>query len=67
MLYTQLGTPYYSSPEMWKDFPYSFKSDIWSLGCVVYELLMNKSPFYSKDMSSLYDKVVAAQYPPLSS
>ena len=36
LLYTQTGTPYYASPEVWKDQPYDSKSDIWSLGCVVY-------------------------------
>ena len=30
MLHTQTGTPYYASPEVWKDRPYDFRSDIWS-------------------------------------
>jgi serine/threonine protein kinase len=36
MCKTQTGTPYYASPEVWKDMPYDKKSDIWSLGCVLY-------------------------------
>jgi NIMA (never in mitosis gene a)-related kinase len=30
--YTQTGTPYYASPEIWNDKPYDFKSDVWSIG-----------------------------------
>jgi len=41
MLHTQTGTPYYASPEVWDDKPYDQKSDIWSLGCLIYEILMN--------------------------
>lgn len=35
---TILGTPYYLSPELCKNKPYNFKTDIWSLGCLLYEM-----------------------------
>jgi NIMA (never in mitosis gene a)-related kinase len=67
MLYTQTGTPYYASPEVWKDKPYDYKSDIWSLACVLYEMTTLRPPFKAPDMKSLYKKVVAVDYPPISS
>ncbi|CAD8184138.1 unnamed protein product [Paramecium pentaurelia] len=63
LLYTQTGTPYYASPEVWKDQPYDSKSDIWSLGCVLYEMTTLKPPFRAEDMSGLYKKVVKGYYP----
>ena len=42
---TQTGTPYYASPEVWNDKPYDSKCDIWSLGCVIYELASLCPPF----------------------
>ena len=60
--YTQTGTPYYASPEVWRDEPYSFKSDIWSLGCVIYELTTLKPPFQAEDMQGLYLKVNKGVY-----
>ena len=65
--YTQTGTPYYASPEVWKDQPYDIKSDIWSLGCVVYETITLKPPFRAQDMSSLYKKVLVGKYPRIPS
>lgn len=60
---TQAGTPYYASPEVWKDKPYDSKSDIWSLGCVTYEMACLKPPFRAEDMEGLYKKVIRGLYP----
>ena len=65
LVYTQTGTPYYASPEVWKDQPYDLKSDIWSLGCVLYEAAALQPPFRANDMSALYRKVMRGDYPPL--
>ena len=63
LVYTQTGTPYYASPEVWKDRPYNNKSDIWSLGCVMYEATTLKPPFVAKDMPGLYRQVTRGVYP----
>ena len=63
LLHTQTGTPYYASPEVWKDAPYDFHSDIWSLGCVLYEMAMLQPPFRAPDMHGLFKKVVKGVYP----
>eukprot|EP00347_Sterkiella_histriomuscorum_P008758 403343866 len=65
LLYTQTGTPYYASPEVWKDQAYDSKSDIWSLGCVLYEMITLKPPFRGNDMNQLYQKVLKGVYPSL--
>jgi NIMA (never in mitosis gene a)-related kinase len=60
-LNTQTGTPYYASPEVWNDNPYSYKSDLWSIGCVVYELCALRPPFQGKDLDELYENVCRGQ------
>jgi len=62
LAHTQTGTPYYASPEVWKDLPYDCKSDIWSLGCVIYELCALEPAFKAKDMKELFNKVVKGRY-----
>ncbi|CAD8112522.1 unnamed protein product [Paramecium sonneborni] len=57
LVYTQTGTPYYASPEVWRDQPYDAKSDIWSLGCVAYEMATLKPPFRAQNMEGLYKRV----------
>jgi NIMA (never in mitosis gene a)-related kinase len=45
------------------DKPYSNKSDIWSLGCVVYESVCLRPPFKSESMEGLFKKVLNGLYP----
>lgn len=49
------------------DKPYDSKSDIWSAGCVIYELATLKPPFRAKDMDGLYKKVIKGSYSKLPS
>eukprot|EP00347_Sterkiella_histriomuscorum_P010626 403375545 len=67
MMHTQTGTPYYASPEVWKDKPYDNRSDIWSLGCVLYEMLSLQPPFRAPNMNGLYNKVLRGLYEPVPS
>jgi NIMA (never in mitosis gene a)-related kinase 1/4/5 len=67
LLSTQTGTPYYASPEVWKDKPYDNKSDIWSLGCVLYEMITLNPPFRATSMQALSQKVVRGVYDPIPS
>lgn len=62
LLYTQTGTPYYASPEVWKDKPYDSKSDVWSLGCILYEMAALKPPFRADTMEGLYKRVIKGEY-----
>ncbi|KAJ8368599.1 hypothetical protein SKAU_G00086270 [Synaphobranchus kaupii] len=63
--YSYVGTPYYVSPEIWDSQPYNNKSDVWSLGCVLYELCTLRHPFQARSWKSLILKVCRGAYPPL--
>ncbi len=52
-----VGTPYYLSPEIVENRPYSFKSDVWSLGVILYELCALKPPFTADSMHFLALKI----------
>jgi len=62
---TCIGTPYYMSPELFKNKPYNFKSDIWALGCVLYELTSLKHAFDAGSLNGLAGKIIKGAYPPL--
>jgi len=65
LVHTQTGTPYYASPEVWNDKPYDYKSDIWSLGCLLYEMTTLKAPFRGTSMKAVYEKVMKGVYDPI--
>ena len=59
---SKVGTPYYLSPEVCEDRPYNNKSDIWSLGCILYELCALKHPFEAKTQAALLLKIIRGKY-----
>ena len=65
MATTQIGTPYYMAPELWRGRPYDKKADVWSLGAVLYEMASLKHPFEAKDEKGLAQKVMAGIYRPV--
>nr|XP_033802068.1 serine/threonine-protein kinase Nek6-like [Geotrypetes seraphini] len=62
MASTCVGTPYYLSPELCQDVPYSSKADIWALGCLLFELCALKPAFHAMNLISLFYKIVMGEY-----
>lgn len=72
-LTTQTGTPYYTryeenftiSPEIYRDKPYDKKSDIWSLGVILYEMTALRPPFVAKTFKDLKKCVLLGSFQPI--
>uniref|UniRef100_A0A8B9GW46 Serine/threonine-protein kinase Nek4 n=1 Tax=Astyanax mexicanus TaxID=7994 RepID=A0A8B9GW46_ASTMX len=67
MASTLIGTPYYMSPELFSNKPYNYKSDVWALGCCVYEMSTLKHAFNAKDMNSLAFRIIEGKLPQMPS
>uniref|UniRef100_A0A3B4ZTP6 non-specific serine/threonine protein kinase n=1 Tax=Stegastes partitus TaxID=144197 RepID=A0A3B4ZTP6_9TELE len=65
MASTCVGTPSYLSPELCQDVPYSCKSDIWALGCLLYEICALRPPFVATNLLSLFYKITRGEYDPV--
>uniref|UniRef100_A0A3Q3GI57 non-specific serine/threonine protein kinase n=1 Tax=Labrus bergylta TaxID=56723 RepID=A0A3Q3GI57_9LABR len=66
MASTCVGTPSYLSPELCQDVPYSSKSDIWALGCLLYEICALRPPFAATNLLSLFYKITKGEYDPVA-
>ncbi|NXF48648.1 NEK5 kinase, partial [Oceanites oceanicus] len=66
LAHTCVGTPYYLSPEICENRPYNNKTDIWSLGCVLYELCALKHPFEGNSLHQLVLKICRGRFHPVS-
>ena len=62
---TIIGTPYYLSPEICNEKPYNEKSDIWALGCILYELCTFKHPFDTTNQAALINKILKESPKPI--
>ncbi|KAF2073037.1 hypothetical protein CYY_005653 [Polysphondylium violaceum] len=63
--HTFVGTPYYMSPEQIQEYPYNEKSDVWSVGCLIYEMACLSPPFEATTQAILKSKIQAGRYNPL--
>jgi len=63
---THTGTPYYSSPEIWTEQSYNYKTDIWSVGCIIYEMCNLLPPFRGTSLINLFNNIQKGVYKPVN-
>ena len=63
---TLIGTPYYLSPELCEEKPYNDKSDVWALGCILYELCTYQHPFVARSQGGLILKILNENPKPIN-
>ena len=61
---SRVGSPFYMSPEICLHQPYGSASDLWSLGCVLYEIICLAPAFYAESMGLVLERICKAQYAP---
>ncbi|XP_007907859.1 serine/threonine-protein kinase Nek8-like [Callorhinchus milii] len=64
--HTILGTPYYISPEICEGKCYNEKSDIWSLGCILYEMACRRRTFEGTNLPAVVNKIMKGQFAPIT-
>ena len=65
MASTVIGTPYYMSPEIMASKAYDYKSDLWALGCILYEVCSLRHAFDARDMNGLAMKIIRGKFSPI--
>lgn len=54
---TQIGTPHFMAPEVWRREPYAFAADIWALGCLLHEMCTRRPLFLADGEGAIEAKV----------
>jgi NIMA (never in mitosis gene a)-related kinase 1/4/5 len=63
---TSVGTPYYIAPEVCRGEGYSYKADVWSLGCIVYELCSLRRPFEGENLATVINSILTKEQEPIA-